>query len=90
MDKQKIVIIGMAIAIFVLAQYLILEKWQNVKNQEISENFQNGYNQGVKDTLISLYKQTEDCHTSTAVTGNLTKQYVDFNCLKSYLEELKP
>ena len=90
MDRQKFIIIGMSITVFLLFQYIILEKWQTSTNQEMFESFQKGHDQGLKDAIMTLYTQTEDCHISTAATGNFTKQYVDFNCLEFYSEKSKP
>ena len=83
MDKQKIMIIGMIIALFLMGQYIILEEFQNEKKQEIIDAQQISYKQGVKEVLVTLYEQTENCHISTIVTGNLTKQVTDVRCLKS-------
>ncbi len=82
MNKQKITIIVLSIALFALAQYVIYEKITESRQQELVNAYQNGYNKGLTDAAVTIYKQTENCQTTTIAIGNLTKTVFDVSCLK--------
>lgn len=82
MNKQKITIIALSIALFVSAQYIIYEKITESRQQELANAYQNGYNKGLTDAAVTVYKQTENCQTTTITIGNLTKTVFDLSCLK--------
>ena len=82
MNKQKITIISLSIALFVLTQYVIYEKITESRQQELVNAYQNGYNKGLTDAAVTVYKQTESCQTTTITIGNLTKTIFDAACLK--------
>ena len=81
MDKQKIVIIILAIGLVITVQYSLLDKWSISEQQQKILTFQQGYNQGLKDAVSALYKQTENCQQSTIAVGNITKTVIDIACL---------
>ena len=72
----------MSVALFALAQYIIYEKITESREQELANAYQNGYDKGLTDAAITVYKQTENCQTTTITIGNLTKTVFDISCLK--------
>ena len=80
MNKQKIVIITLSVALFTLAQYVIYEKIMESRQQEIIDSFQKGYSKGLIDAVNTLYRQTENCQPAKIMVGNLTKYVVDITC----------
>lgn len=82
MNKQKIIIIMLSVALFSLVQYVIYEKITESRQQELVNVYQNGYNRGLSDAATAIYKQTENCQTTTITIGNLTKTVFDLSCLK--------
>lgn len=82
MIKSKITIIALSIALFGLGQYVIYEKITESRQQELTNAYQNGYNKGLTDAAVTVYKQTENCQTTTITIGNLTKTVFDVSCLK--------
>lgn len=82
MNKQKITIIALSIALFALAQYVIYEKITESRQQELVNAYQDGYKNGLTDAAVAVYKQTENCQTTTVTIGNLTKTIFDISCLK--------
>ena len=83
MNRQKITIIALSVALFALAQYVIYEKVMESRQQELANAYQNGYNKGLTDAAITIYRQTENCQTTTITIGNLTKNVFDLSCLKT-------
>ncbi len=83
MNKQKITIIALSVALFVLAQYVIYEKITESRQQELDNAYQNGYNKGLTDAAVTIYKQTENCQTTSITIGNLTKNIFDLSCFKT-------
>ncbi len=82
MKKEKIIIIWLSVALFALAQYVIYEKITESRQQELIKAYQNGYDKGLTDAAITIYKQTENCSYTTVTIGNLTKNLFDLSCLK--------
>lgn len=83
MNKQKITIIVLSVALFTLAQYVIYEKIIESRQQELVKVFESGYNKGLADAAVAIYKQTENCQTTTVTIGNFTKNVFDLSCLKN-------
>lgn len=82
MNKSKITIIALSLALFGLSQYIIYEKITESRQQELISTYQNGYNKGLTDAAVTMYKQTDNCQTTTITIGNLTKTVFDLSCLK--------
>lgn len=89
-SKQKIAIIALAVALFVIVQYFVIEKLLEENQKKMSEIYQNGYDQGLKDAVTTLYEQTTDCQTTTIFLGNLSRQIFDMACLETSPEKLSP
>ena len=90
MNKQKIVIIALALTLFVIVQYFVIEKLLEENQKKMSEIYQNGYDQGLKDAVTTLYDKTKDCQTTTIFLGNLSRQIFDMACLKNSSEKSSP
>ena len=82
MNKQRITIIALSIALFALAQYVIYEKIIESRQQELANMYQEGYRKGLTDAAVAIYKQTENCQTTTITIDNFTKTIFDVSCLK--------
>ena len=82
MNKQKITIIGLVAALVLISMYMVLDKLAVTRQQEMVEIYQQGYDQGVRDTVTTLYVQTQNCQRSTITVGNLTKDVFDLDCLQ--------
>lgn len=63
--------------------YNILEKFESENEQKLSQIYHQGYSQGVKDVVMTLFNQTEHCNTSIVHNGNLTREFIDAICLRS-------
>lgn len=83
MDKQKIVIIVLAVALFLFAQYYVIEKWLVTKEQELALTYQNGYERGLSDAAKEIFASTKDCKPAIITLNDTTKQFFDASCLKS-------
>ena len=86
MNKQKIVIIALAGALFLVAQYIVFDKLAESKQKEMLDVYQRGYDNGLKDAVTTLYEQTQNCQKTSITLGNLTKEVFDFSCLKKNVE----
>jgi len=82
MDK-KILIIGLAGTIFLIAEFLFLVSWSENRQQELIDTFSQGYDRGLEDAIFSLYNQTENCLTVPIFIGNQSKYLIDLSCANS-------
>ena len=62
--------------------YVIYEKIIETRQQELANTYQDGYKKGLTDAAVAVYKQTENCQTTTITIGNFTKTIFDVACLK--------
>lgn len=83
MNKQKIIIFLLTGGLFLSGQYIVLDKWSQTKQEEIEKNFQNGHDLGVKEVIMTLYEQTNDCHVTTIKFANLTRSLFDISCIQN-------
>jgi hypothetical protein len=82
-NKQKIIIVSLALSLFIVVQYFVIEKILDANQEKMSEIYQKGYDHGLKDTITTLYQETTDCKMTTIWLGNLSKQISDATCLKN-------
>ena len=79
-SKLMIIVIIVLIVLFILALgYIFIDKWQESRQSELIKIYQ----QGISDTVLSLYQQTENCQITTVNLGNATRQVVDVSCIKA-------
>ena len=83
MTRQKVVIIILAIGLFSVVQYVVFDKLNESKEQDMIRIFQQGYDQGVVDSVNLLYEQTQNCKVAEISIGNLTRNILDLSCLDS-------
>ncbi len=81
MEKKIIIIGGLTFLLIILAGYIIMDKYLELRERENIETFRQAYTQGVIDTITSLIKQTENCNPTTINFGNFTREIVDKACI---------
>jgi hypothetical protein len=82
MSKQKITIIILAVSLFLLSEYLLIEKLEDSKQEELVDMYQQGYDDGIADTIAVIFQQTENCKVSTITANNFSKNIFDASCLQ--------
>ena len=73
----------LAIALFAVVQYLLFDTLNKIKEQESIDIFQQGYTQGIVDSVSSLFEQTQNCEIAEISIGNNTRKIVDLSCVKA-------
>jgi len=81
-DKQKITIIALSVVLFLVAQYIIIDKVTEKRQEEMLQVFQEGYEEGLTDAVTALFDQTQNCQTTTITLNNFTKEILDYSCLQ--------
>jgi hypothetical protein len=82
MEKQKIAIIGLGVAIILIVQYFLISDLVNQKNEESMTIFQNGYDAGVESTIKLLFAKTDNCQPADIFMNETTRILVDYDCVK--------
>jgi len=80
MDKTKLSIAVLAVLLAIAIGYIGWDKFQEEKALEVMQAYRQGYNQGIRDTVVSLLQQTENCNPTTINLGNFTRRVVDTAC----------
>jgi len=81
MNKEKVIILGLSIALILTLQYFVLDNWAGSMNETMLENSQDAYNQGLTDAIATIYQQTENCQAVPIILGNFTKTVFDVSCI---------
>jgi len=85
-----LIIITLGAALSLVSVFVIFDKLEESKQQEILEVYQRGYDDGAIDTVSALFKQTQDCKISTISLDNFTKDFIDLSCLQMNSEQFPP
>jgi len=86
MDKQKITIIALSIVVFFALEYILIEKLDEKKQEEMIQVFQEGYEEGLTDAVSVIFARTQNCQPTTITLNNFTKEIFDLSCLQSESE----
>lgn len=82
MKRYQIAIIALIVALFLVTQYVVLDKLMESKQREITNVYQGGYNQGIMDAIDTMFEKTKNCQVSTISIGNVTRSVLDVTCLE--------
>ena len=75
----------MAVGIpLLMVPFVLLPELNEEEHKELIDNFIRGYDEGVKEALLSLYEETENCRVAPIFIENKTKNLIDFSCLNHY------
>lgn len=82
LDKKVYVVLAVGIPLLFL-NFIFLEGLKEKKYEESANNFINGYDKGVIDSISSLYNNTENCNIVPIYIENKTRNLIDFSCLEN-------
>ena len=88
MDKQKITIIVLSAFLLLSVEFIIFQYWLESHNAKLDEMYQLGYDTGLREVIITLFSQTENCQPATLFFENATKQVFNIRCVE--LIEISP
>lgn len=86
-DFFKTTTIALAVVIILLAGYIGYTKYASYQNQKMQEVYAAGYNNGVADSVVKLYQDTDNCGTTSIFIQNSTRYLADVECLNKALQE---
>lgn len=82
MSKERMAIVILGVLLVLSVGYIVFDSVQKQRNQEMVTVYRQGYNQGLTDAVVTLYRQTENCNAAVINIGNVTRQVVDTGCLR--------
>ena len=77
-----IIILILAITLVAAVSYIIWGKVQQSYQLQLQEAAQWGANQGLQQTVVSLFQQTDKCQVATLYYDNVSRQVIDIACLQ--------
>jgi len=90
MDSTKIAIIGLSVALFLVVQYVILDKGLQSNQLQLNEFYEVGYEHGLTDAINAIFQQTSDCSIATINFENITRNVLDAECVQFNSEQALP
>lgn len=82
MDKQKIIILALAIGLIFVLNFFLLDNYFKENQRQIEEAFLSGRDQGIKETITMLFEASDNCNIVPIFIENATKNLVDVECLE--------
>lgn len=84
-NRQLIIIVSLAVTLsVVIVWFVVIDNYViPSQQQQMFDTYQNGYNQGMTDSIKQLFQGTANCQQPTSIwIGNNTKQLIDVACLQ--------
>jgi len=81
-DKRNIVIIILTVLLIISLSYIGYTEYIKFIQENLRKATAEGYRQGVFDTIVKLYKETDTCRPTRIMLGNKTKYVIDIECLQ--------
>lgn len=78
--RTGLLIIILMIIIIVLSLYIVYDKYLEIQKSVQEQSFLAGYNQGIKDSVLTLIQNSRNCQPVSVVYGNITTWLIDINC----------
>ena len=82
LDKQKVILASMAIALIVAVGYIIADWYQGVKVEEQNSFFQQGAQFGYQQAVLQLLQQASTCQQVPVTMDNVTLNLIAVECLQ--------
>ena len=82
-NKSTKIIMILGILLVLSMGYITIDKYRAGQEKQQLTAYQNGYNRGVQEAVVSLYQQTENCKAAVINIGNVSKQLLDTACLQA-------
>ena len=82
-DKSTKTIMVLGILLVLSIGYIAIDKYKTGQEKQLLTAYQNGYNRGIQEAVVSLYQQTENCQAAVINLGNVSKQVFDTSCLQA-------
>ncbi len=82
MNKQIVIIIGLAVGLALVTGFFGMEKLTQRNQAQLESAFQQGYELGIVDVGSTIFEKTNDCKIAPLVFKNVTRGIVDVDCLK--------
>ena len=82
LDKQKVILASMTIALIVAVVYIVADWYQGVKVEEQNTVFQQGAEFGYQQAVAQLLQQASTCQQVPVTMNNVTLNLVAVECLQ--------
>lgn len=77
-----LLLVVIAAGLIVAVGYIGWDKYQESRQLQLQQAFQVGANQGLQQTVVSLFQQTNGCQVATLTFGEEQRQVIDIACLQ--------
>ena len=81
MNKKNLIIVILASSLILTVNFFVLDKWLDLRENELSKFYQQGYDRGLEDAVTTIFEQTENCQLASIWIGNSSKDLIDFLCI---------
>ena len=79
--KRTAMVLGILLVLSV--GYIAFDKYKTSQETQLLTAYQDGYNRGVQEAVVSLYQQTNNCQGAVINLGNVTREVFDTACLQN-------
>ena len=82
MNKQKIMILSLAVALIFILNYLVLDNFFEQNEKQLRNAYLSGRDEGINETISVLFKEAENCNVIPIFIENSSKNLIDVSCLE--------
>ena len=79
--KRTAMVLGILLVLSV--GYIAFDKYKTSQETQLLTAYQDGYNRGVQEAVVSLYHQTNNCQGAVINLGNVNREVFDTACLQN-------
>jgi Tfp pilus assembly protein PilO len=80
--KQRLVILFLAAALVVTLAYIAVTRYEEARQKEQTNIFQQGIQTGYQQAIIQMMQQASTCQQIPLYAGNITLKIIAVDCLK--------
>lgn len=82
----KIATIILSIVLLLVIGYVSYDKYSNYQQTKLQQVYNIGYNDGIADSVVQLYQNTNNCAVATINLQNITRSVADVDCINQVLQ----
>lgn len=86
LDKQKLLMLVMTIALIIAVSYIAMDVFQQMKVEEQNDIFTQGAQFGYQQAVLQLIQQASTCQPVPVTADNFTLNLIATECLQQVTE----
>ena len=83
----KIATVILSIVLIIILGYAAVGQYKEFQNTKVLQAHNEGYNEGVSESLVQIFQSTENCGIATISMQNSSRGLADVNCINQAIQQ---